>query len=75
MSRLSQRPWPTLHRKRPPSGLDLGIFGEGESILHVDSEIADRIFDLAMAEQDAQLPGDDVAREVVEHGRQALITT
>jgi len=67
MSRLSQRPWPTLHRKRAPSGLDLGIFGEGESILHVDSEIADRIFDLAMAEQD--LNGTKVARSPLDYRR------
>jgi len=48
--RLSpKRLCPALHRKRAPSGSNLRILGEGKSILHVDSKIADRILDFAMA--------------------------
>lgn len=47
-----KRPCPAPHRERAPLGSNLGILGEGKSILHVDSKVADRIFDLAMAEQD-----------------------
>ena len=41
--------------------------GEGESILHVDSKVANRIFDLAMAEQD--LNGAKVASSPVDYRR------
>lgn len=47
-----KRPCPALHRKRALSGSDLRILGEGKSILHVDPKVADRIFDLAVAEKD-----------------------
>ena len=60
-----KRPYPALHRKRAPSGLDLRILGEGESILHVDSQVANRILDLAMAEQD--LNGAKVACSPVDY--------
>lgn len=50
---------------RAPSGSDLGILGEGEGILHVDSKVADRILDLAVAEQD--LDGAKVAGGPVDY--------
>ena len=47
-------------QQRGANGSDLGILGEGKSILNVNSEVADRILDLAMAEEDldrAQVAG------------------
>ena len=43
-------------RTRVPLGSDLGIFGKGKRILHVDPEIAHRVLDLAMAEKDLDSP-------------------
>lgn len=40
------------HHQRGANGLNLGILGEGKSILYVNSKVADRIVDLAMTEQD-----------------------
>lgn len=39
---------------------DLGIFGEGKCVFHIDAEIADCVLDLTMAEQEldsAQVAG------------------
>ena len=47
-----------MRRKGGPSperGADrsnLGVLGEGKCVFHIDAEIADRVLDLAMAEQD-----------------------
>ena len=38
-------------QQRGANSSDLGVLGEGKSILDVDSEVADRILNLAMAEQ------------------------
>lgn len=46
-------------QQRGANGSDLGILSEGKGILHVNSEVADRILDLAMAEED--LDGAQVA--------------
>ena len=39
-------------QQRGANGSDLGILSEGKSILHINSEVSDRILDLAMAEED-----------------------
>jgi hypothetical protein len=47
-------------QQRGANGSDLSILGEGKSFLHVNSEVSDRILDLAMAEEDldgAQVSG------------------
>ncbi len=38
--------------KRGANRSNLGVLGKGECVFHIDSEIADRALDLAMAEQD-----------------------
>lgn len=51
-----RRPRPNLYRKRAPKGSNLGVFGKGKRVLHVDPEIAHRILDLAVAEKDLDSP-------------------
>jgi hypothetical protein len=50
-------------REQGANGSDLGILGEGKSILHVNSKVADSVLDLAGAEQD--LDGAQIARRPV----------
>jgi hypothetical protein len=45
--------------------LDFGILGKGKCVLHVNSEIAHRILDLAMTEED--LDGAKVAGRPVDY--------
>lgn len=51
-----RRPFPALYRKRAPKGSNLGAFGKGKRVLHVDPEIAHCILDLAVAEKDLDSP-------------------
>ncbi len=51
--------------ERAPLGSNLGILGECKSILHVDSKVANRILDLAKAEQD--LNGAKIAGGAVDY--------
>lgn len=44
----SARAW--LARARAPVGSDLSVFGKGKRVLHIDSEIAHRVLNLAVAE-------------------------
>jgi hypothetical protein len=54
-------------QQRGANGSDLSILCEGKSILHVNSEVSDRILDLAMAEED--LDGAQVAGRPVDDRR------
>lgn len=38
-------------QQRGANGSDLGVFGEGKGILHVNSKLADRVLDLAVAKK------------------------
>lgn len=44
--------WRLLAGDEEPMSSDLGILCKGERVFHVDSEIAYRIFDLAVAKKD-----------------------
>ena len=41
-----------LAKRRGAVSSDLGVFGQGKRVFHVDPEIAHCVLDLAMAEQD-----------------------
>ena len=38
--------------ERGTDGSNLSVLGKGKSVFHIDPQIADRVFDLAMAKQD-----------------------